>query len=1110
MKYRSCLKYAFCASLLWAGSFAQTDAPEFPTLAPPTPNAIAMHTYGNGAVNFYVGKIDVSIPIFTIKEGDLELPISLSYNGGNGIKLEEQASWVGLGWTLNAGGAVSRTKRGVADEATDGRGFLSYTEVPREKRNTSGSVTNIDFLNDIALGRKDSEPDKFMYSTPTGSGAFFIDYDATIFQKPYKDVGIRYSSGSGNYQDAGFRDCFPAGTMNAFFVTDEYGTAYEFEEKERSNSRNLGGSYYDQSCYPTSWHLTKMKNADGTREIGLEYEPFFYSNTRLTATVSGSNETEGYVEDYFLGKNLKKITFSDGSVEFLTAPNLRKDLENNRALERILIKNGQGVIVKEFLFRYRYFTPNALENDSEALQLGNGNRLALVSVQEISSGTETKPPYRFEYDTDHFLPTTASKAKDHWGFYNGRTDNTKFQAEQLATWYNGIDGEWVTTLIGSADRNPSAEHAQAGILKRVVYPTGGHTDFEYEGNTAVSTELQAPLSNGFESLTVPDNTANIDVELYSSFTEATVMTMRALQYPNGCTPIVRLVDTATDAVREFSFEFADASDIGRSMEHIIAPGNYDVSFYMAENATSCNPSNFDYLISLTWQNESNDPEKDVGGVRIKKVTDVPVRGTPVSRSYNYDNDQGVSSGSIVSAPRYWFQNYSYYAGTQTPFPLSLANRSVSSHYPMVLTSGNTVGYGKVSVTSGDGGNGKTDYYFSSPADFPDKYIGYIQDNGERDDFLFQGRWIRTYPVVTENSREYLRGKLLKQVDYEVSGNTYEKVSETENVYRWMSYDPEEPGQQFAANKSLTVKGINIVPSSLGQTVSSIKENEIHSGYIQLAETVSKQYFEGSVIETRSRNTYPEDADGAITYMMPLYSEVQVDNGAYRRTENFYTFNALSNPDRDPGQDGLIAELADRNRLYESVQTNVYEGTAATGFEVLGKRQQQFKQRGNGAIVTSTVSTQKGIDPLEERLEFVAYDDKGNLLEAVRTDGSPVSYVWGYKSNRLIAKIENAGYDQMSTAQENAIAQAIDAADNDTDANSENTLRQRLETLRTLFPEAMVTTYTYDPLVGVTSITDPRGYTNTYRYDGFDRLKEVRDAAGDRVSDYEYGYKRSND
>ena len=52
----------------------------------------------------------------------------------------------------------------------------------------------------------------------------------------------------------------------------------------------------------------------------------------------------------------------------------------------------------------------------------------------------------------------------------------------------------------------------------------------------------------------------------------------------------------------------------------------------------------------------------------------------------------------------------------------------------------------------------------------------------------------------------------------------------------------------------------------------------------------------------------------------------------------------------------------------------------------------------------------------------------------------------------------------------------------------------------------MTFYTYDPLIGVTSITDPRGYTVYYEYDNFNRLKQVQDADGNLVTDYHYHYK----
>lgn len=54
-------------------------------------------------------------------------------------------------------------------------------------------------------------------------------------------------------------------------------------------------------------------------------------------------------------------------------------------------------------------------------------------------------------------------------------------------------------------------------------------------------------------------------------------------------------------------------------------------------------------------------------------------------------------------------------------------------------------------------------------------------------------------------------------------------------------------------------------------------------------------------------------------------------------------------------------------------------------------------------------------------------------------------------------------------------------------------------------EAQMTTYAYDPLVGVTSATDPNGRTTYYEYDGLGRLRAVRDGEGNVLQAHEYRY-----
>jgi hypothetical protein len=60
----------------------------------------------------------------------------------------------------------------------------------------------------------------------------------------------------------------------------------------------------------------------------------------------------------------------------------------------------------------------------------------------------------------------------------------------------------------------------------------------------------------------------------------------------------------------------------------------------------------------------------------------------------------------------------------------------------------------------------------------------------------------------------------------------------------------------------------------------------------------------------------------------------------------------------------------------------------------------------------------------------------------------------------------------------------------------------------LYPsDAQMVTYTFDPLIGMTSQCDPNNRIVYYEYDGLQRLKLVRDQYGNVVKTYEYNYKQ---
>ncbi len=59
----------------------------------------------------------------------------------------------------------------------------------------------------------------------------------------------------------------------------------------------------------------------------------------------------------------------------------------------------------------------------------------------------------------------------------------------------------------------------------------------------------------------------------------------------------------------------------------------------------------------------------------------------------------------------------------------------------------------------------------------------------------------------------------------------------------------------------------------------------------------------------------------------------------------------------------------------------------------------------------------------------------------------------------------------------------------------------------VYPEdAQMSTYTYDPVIGLTSGIDARGETVYYEYDGYQRLLNIKDMDGNILKNYTYNLK----
>ena len=91
------------------------DEITFPTVTPKSPEASAFQKYGETEINEYTGNPAISIPLYTLSYKGIEVSLSLTYDGG-GIQVSQEASWVGLGWSLNVGRCINYVCQGGNDQ----------------------------------------------------------------------------------------------------------------------------------------------------------------------------------------------------------------------------------------------------------------------------------------------------------------------------------------------------------------------------------------------------------------------------------------------------------------------------------------------------------------------------------------------------------------------------------------------------------------------------------------------------------------------------------------------------------------------------------------------------------------------------------------------------------------------------------------------------------------------------------------------------------------------------------------------------------------------------------------------------------------------------------
>jgi len=203
-------------------------------------------------------------------------------------------------------------------------------------------------------------------------------------------------------------------------------------------------------------------------------------------------------------------------------------------------------------------------------------------------------------------------------------------------------------------------------------------------------------------------------------------------------------------------------------------------------------------------------------------------------------------------------------------------------------------------------------------------------------------------------------------------------------------------------------------------------------------------------------------------------------------------------------------LVARNIISKPLKTQTFRNT-----QKLGEQKTVYKNWGSYIFLPELIQFSKGDGTLETRIRFNTIDNiNGNVFELQKENGIKVSYIWGYNKTKHVAKIENIAYSSIPQSLITSIRNATDVtfqagpvAGTRLSPWELNIIRE-LNALRNepVLANAMITTFTYKPLIGVSTITNPTGIQTTYEYDDQSRLLFVKDINDNILSENQYHLK----
>ncbi|CAL2092899.1 putative YD repeat-containing protein [Tenacibaculum sp. 190524A02b] len=1064
------------------------EAPKTPNFSPLTPEAASLGKYGSYPVNYNTGLTNIAIPLYEIKVDEVSLPITLSYHH-SGIKVDDIASNVGLGWTLQTGGVINTQVINGEDLYYDIKDVYTPSQIE--------AIPGVyDAANDILIpsskGFTNNRHDIYSYNFLNYSGQFVLH---------------NRSEGKSLNEDNLKIKRIP----NGFEITAPNGTIYLFSIRESITTTTHPGPTI-RTLEGSSIYLSKIITAK-KNEITFEYSENRTNDNRIS---SHSHSLESTIPNLYqyTGNNysysnlihdeqlLKTIKFNQGKIVF-THSNRLDAINGSKKIDKFDIYNltttDNYTLTKQVVFdNDSYFdrpvqlnTLNLGRNVSVFDSSRNIKSLKLENVLFKNKNNVIEKMYKFKYNATK-LPARETTGQDIYGYYNGKNDNKDLIEKKTTQYFQNNLGITITNAnhIGEANRSVDSNFSQAAMLEEIVYPTGGKTKFVYENNYILNEEDKyasqpAPAINvmaiGKKIGNIPNVSVHSDEKIFTVTEEVDnnkpqFIDVFFTNITGGTTlPSVKFYDITngtSNLLYGYTHLVPTSCYSNRFITNLKKGHTYKLSVNIGPSVISngtCFINNTAYVsANLNYSTRSlitdiTKIEPSLGpGLRIKEIIsyDSELENNVLGKKiFDYGKVKyGKNKIGIASLLKHKPQYYSLTTrveGSETK-PTFLVNQMaiVMNQFQDINPNGNLIEYDyiKERLIGSDNNNGFTEYIYR--LSIPEAY--------ERNAHAYN-----TFPKIIYPL--WKGARLINKSIY--------KENQITPIYQ-ETYEYQEHFIETFLN--LEVRQIVI------GFLNSLTE---HFEYFNYENTRGKQLLKKKIVtENNGSRTISQETNYKYNSNL-LVSETTTttSKGDVLKSKIYYA-NDLND-----------TKLINEHRITEPLETIQFN----KGVQISRQKTEYSDQHNpSNLYLPSVIKTSKGDQDLENRILYISYDTKGNPTEVSKQDGTSITYLWGYNYTQPIAKIEGATYAQVMAA----LGKNSDHDLSYLQSYTESQLQTEMAKVRTGLHNALVTSFTYKPLIGVSTMTDARGRVTSYHYDAFNRLHLVKDAEGNILKENTYNYK----